>query len=187
MARHINTIWFVLVALILSLTLFFPQWLSRESISGFLDQMGAMAIVVYVLLCLTRSLLLLPSTPFILAGAVSFPQSLFLIALISFLGIVVGGFLVYSFPSFGSYDELLEEKYPAKIANLKRKMHSKYAFWIVAGWSFFPLVPTDAVCYVAGVAKMPFRKVAVAMLLGQTPVVAAYIFLGAEFGEWLRV
>ena len=187
MARHINTIWFLLVALFLGLTLLFPQWLSRESISGFLGQMGAMAIVVYVLLCLTRSLLLLPSTPFILAGAISFPQSLFLVMLISFLGILVGGFLVYSFPSFGSYDELLEEKYPHKIARLKQKMHSKYAFWIVSGWSFFPLVPTDAICYVAGLVKMPFRKLAAAMLLGQTPLVIAYIFLGVGIGEWLRV
>ena len=134
MARHINTIWFVLVALALGLMLLFPQWLNRESISGFLGQLGSLALLVYVLLCLTRSLLLLPSTPFILAGAISFPQSLFLVMLISFLGILVGGFLVYSFPSFGRYDELLEEKYPHKIARLKQKMHSKYAFWIVSGW-----------------------------------------------------
>lgn len=187
MARHINTIWFVLVALVLSLTLFFPQWLSREVISDFLGEMGVLALVAYILLCLTRSLLLLPSTPFILAGAISFPQSLFLVMLISLLGIVVGGFLVYSFPSFGNYNELLEEKYPDKIAVLKQKMHSKYAFWIVAGWSFFPLVPTDAICYVAGLVKMPFRKLAAAMLLGQTPLVIAYIFLGVGVGEWLRV
>ena len=187
MARHINTIWFLLVALALGLALLFPQWLSRESISGFLAQMGALSLLVYVLMCFTRSLLLLPSTPFIVAGAISFPQSLFLVMLISLLGIVIGGFLVYSFPTFGSYDELLEEKYPDKIASLKQKMHSRYAFWIVAGWSFFPLVPTDAICYVAGVAKMPFRKLAAAMLLGQTPLVIAYIFLGAGIGEWLRV
>jgi hypothetical protein len=70
--------------------------------------MGPLTLLAYVILCLTRSLLLLPSTPFILAGAISFPQSLFVVMLISFVSIVVGGFLVYSFPSFGSYDELLE-------------------------------------------------------------------------------
>lgn len=187
MARHINTIWFVLVAIVLGLLLLFPQWLSRESISGLVNQMGPLALLAYVILCLTRSLLLLPSTPFILAGAISFPQSLFMVMLISFIGIVVGGFLVYSFPSFGSYDELLEEKYPDRIAILKQKMHSKYAFWVVVAWSFFPLVPTDAICYVAGMVKMPFKKLAAAMLLGEIPVVAVYIFLGAEIGEWIRV
>jgi uncharacterized membrane protein YdjX (TVP38/TMEM64 family) len=48
-------------------------------------------------------------------------------------------------------------------------------------------VPTDAVCYVAGVAKMPLRKILTALLLGELPLVAVYVFLGAEIGEWLRI
>mgnify|MGYP002265856823 FL=1 len=110
-----------------------------------------------------------------------------LVFAISIAGVVVGAFLVYSFPSFGSYDSLLEEKYPEKIANLKSKMQHKNAFWFVVGWSFFPLVPTDAVCYVAGVAKMPLRKMLTAFIIGELPLVAAYVFLGAEIGEWLRI
>lgn len=187
MRRHINTIWFVLVAIILSSIVLFPSWLSRESISGLLSQMGALSLVVYVLLSLSRSLLLIPCTPFVLAGAITFPQWPLLVFLISIAGIVVGALLVYSFPSFGSYDELLEKKYPEKIAYLREKMRSKYAFLFIIGWSFFPLVPTDAVCYIAGVAKMSFRKMLTALLLGETPIVVAYIFLGAEIGEWLRL
>lgn len=187
MSRHVNTIWFVVVAIVLSSMLFFPDFISRDSISSLLGRMGAMALVVYILLSLSRAALLIPSTPFILAGAISFPDWLLAVFFISLAGIVVGAFLVYSFPSFGSYDELLEEKYPEKIAFLKDKMHSKYAFWIVVGWSFFPLVPTDAISYVAGMTKMPFKKLAAAMLLGEIPLVSAYIFLGAEIGEWLRI
>jgi len=185
--RHINTIWLVLVVISLSLFVIFPDWLTRETISTFLDQMGMMALVVYVLVSLTRSLLLIPSTPFILAGSISFPELTLLVFAISMAGIVVGAYLVYSFPSFGGYDKLLEEKYPDKIALLKQKMHSKYAFGFVVGWSFFPLVPTDAVCYVAGLAKMSYRKMISALLIGELPLVAAYVFLGAEIGEWLRL
>ena len=96
-----------------------------------------MALIVYIVLSLTRSLLMIPCTPFVLAGAISFPQWPLIVFVISFTGIVLGAFLVYSFPSFGNYDEFLEEKYPAKIAALKEKMQGKYAFAIVAGWSFF--------------------------------------------------
>jgi len=187
MSKHLNTIWLILVALILASIVIFPEWLSRESISAFLGQMGAMALIVYVLVSLTRSMLLIPCTPFILAGAISFPDLLFLVFAISIAGIVVGAFLVYSFPSFGGYDRLLEEKYPEKIAVLKEKMHSKYAFWFIAGWSFFPLVPTDAVCYVAGIVRLSFKKMIAALLLGELPLVTAYVFLGAEIGEWLRI
>jgi uncharacterized membrane protein YdjX (TVP38/TMEM64 family) len=66
-------------------------------------------------------------------------------------------------------------------------MQGKYAFWIIAGWAFFPLVPTDAVCYVAGVAKMNYKKMIVPLLIGQLPLATAYIFLGTEIGEWLRI
>ena len=106
---------------------------------------------------------------------------------ISLLGIVVGAYLVYSFPSIGSYDKILERKFPSKIASLKQKMQHKHAFWFVVGWSFFPLVPTDAVCYVAGVAKMSFKKMITALLIGELPLVTMYVFVGAELGEWLRV
>jgi len=66
-------------------------------------------------------------------------------------------------------------------------MQHKNAFWLVFFWSFFPLVPTDAVCYVAGVAKMPLRKMLTALLLGELPLVAVYVFLGTEIGEWFRI
>jgi uncharacterized membrane protein YdjX (TVP38/TMEM64 family) len=187
MIKHLNTVWLIAVAGILGMIVIYPELLTRESISQLLGQMGSMALIIYVLMSLTRAVLLMPCTPFVLAGAISFPQWPFLVFAISLAGVVVGAFLVYSFPSFGGYDRLLEEKYPEKIANLKRNMQHKNAFWFVVGWSFFPLVPTDAVCYVAGVAKMPLRKMLIALLLGELPLVAVYVFLGAEIGEWLRI
>lgn len=164
-----------------------PEWLARDSISQVLSQMGSMALVVYMLMSLARSMLLIPSTPFILAGAISFPQWPLLVFTISLVGVVVGAFLIYSFPSFGSHDRILEEKYPGKIAKLKIRMQHKNAFWFVVAWSFFPFVPTDPVCYVAGIAKMPLRKMLTATVLGELPIVGAYVFLGSGIGEWLGV
>ena len=184
--KNLNQVWLCLVAIVLVSLLIFPDWLSRDSISELLNNFGTMALIVYIVLSLTRSLLMIPCTPFVLAGAISFPQWPLIVFVISFTGIVLGAFLVYSFPSFGNYDEFLEEKYPAKSAALKEKMQGKYAFAIVAGWSFFPLVPTDVICYVAGIAKMSFKKMVMALLIGEIPLVTTYIFLGVEIGEWLR-
>jgi len=184
--KNLNQVWLCLVAIVLVSLLIFPDWLSRDSISELLNNFGTMALIVYIVLSLTRSLLMIPCTPFVLAGAISFPQWPLIVFVISFTGIVLGAFLVYSFPSFGNYDEFLEEKYPGKIAALKENMQGKYAFAIVAGWSFFPLVPTDVICYVAGIAKMPFKKMVMALLIGEIPLVTTYIFLGVEIGEWLR-
>lgn len=185
--RHINTAWLVLVACLLTLLLFNPGWLSRESIAALLESLGTGALLVYILLSLGRAVFLIPCTPFVLAGAITFPELREFVFLISLAGVVVGALLVYSFPSFGDYDEFLEAKYPQKIAVLKSHMHGPYWFWIIAGWSFFPLVPTDVICYVAGMVKLPFRKLVTALLAGEVPLVAAYVYLGGEIGEWLRI
>ena len=185
--KHFNTIWLALVAVLLPLLLLFPGWLNQESIANFLNSLGAIGLLVYLLLSLSRAFLMIPSTPFVLAGAIAFPEMPLVVWLISATGVVVGALLVYSFPSFGSYDRFLEEKYPDKILFLKEKMQGKYAFWVIAGWAFFSLVPTDAVCYAAGLAKITYKKMIVPLLIGQLPLATVYIFLGTEFGEWLRI
>ena len=184
---YFNKIWLSLAAINLVLIFLFPDWFSRESISSFLGGLGAMSLIVYTLISMGRAFFLIPSTPFIIAGAITFPESPVLVWSISSIGVVVGAYLVYSLPSFGDYDRFLEENYPSRVAYLKEKMRGKYAFWIIMAWAFFPFVPTDAVCYVAGIAKISYKKVIVPLLIGQLPLATAYIFLGTGIGEWLRV
>lgn len=187
MIKHFNTLWLVVVAVLLLLLAFNPTVVSRESISALLGQLGTSALIVYILLSLTRALIMMPSTPFILAGAISFPEMPVLVFVISYIGIVVGTLLIYSFPAFGNYDEYLEARYPRQIGVIKEKMQGRHSFMIVIGWSFFPLVPTDLICYVAGIAKMSYRKLAAAVVIGELPIVTFYVFAGVELGEWLRI
>ena len=185
--RHINSVWLCMVAVAIGLLLLFPEWLTRDSISAYLGGLGSGALLVYLLMCIARSLLMIPVTPFVLAGAITFPDLLMLVFAISMVGILVGAFLIYSFPAFGGYDRLLEERYPTKIGQLKDAMRGKRCFWIIAGWSFFPLVPTDLICYVAGMVRLPFRKVVGPLAVGEIPLVAIYVYFGSEFGDWLRI
>ena len=185
--RHINSVWLCMVAVATGLLLLFPEWLTRDSISAYLGGLGSGALMVYLLMCIIRSLLMIPVTPFVLAGAITFPDLLMLVFAISMVGILVGAFLIYSFPAFGGYDRLLEDRYPTKIGQLKDAMRGKRCFWIIAGWSFFPLVPTDLICYVAGMVRLPFRKVVGPLTVGEIPLVAIYVYFGSEFGDWLRI
>lgn len=185
--RHINTFWLALVAVVLVTLALNPEWVSRESIADLLSGLGAGALGVYIAMSLSRAVLLIPCTPFVLAGGITFPEIPVAILIISLTGVVVGGYLVYSFPSLGDYDEYLEQKYPEKIARLKVHMHGPWSFWIMVGWSFFPLVPTDVICYVAGMTGLRYRKLALALLVGSIPLVTVYIFVGSEIGLWLRV
>jgi uncharacterized membrane protein YdjX (TVP38/TMEM64 family) len=49
-------------------------------------------------------------------------------------------------------------------------------FWLVVGWSMFPFVPTDAICYVAGTLRMHVGKFAAGVALGELPIVAFYVW-----------
>ena len=186
MIRHLNTVWLAICAVVLATLFFNPELLNRNNISEFLNGLGPTAFGVYLLMCLTRALLFIPVTPFILGGAIAFADTPMLVIATSMLGILVGGFLVYRFPDLGNYDAYLESRYPAMTEKIKRHMHGPYSFWIVAGWSFFPLVPTDLVCYAAGVSRVRFARLASGLFIGSLPMNILYVYGGAEFGFWLR-
>ena len=100
--KHFNTIWLALVAVFLLLLFLFPGWINPGSIANFLNGLGAISLLVYVLLSLSRALLMIPSTPFVLGGAIAFPDMPLVVWLISASGVVVGALLVYSFPSLAA-------------------------------------------------------------------------------------
>ena len=51
----------------------------------------------------------------------------------------------------------------------------------MAGWSVFPFVPTDVICYVAGTLRMHLGKFMLGVTLGEIPIVAFYV----AGGTWL--
>ena len=185
MAKHLNLVWFGLVATTALVLFLNPELLERERLALFISEFGTEAFVVYVLISLARAMLLIPSTPFILAGALAFPDWPLAVLAASMAGIFSGALLVYSFPGIGGYDERLKARYPKQIGLIRERMRGKGAWWVVIGWSAFPLVPTDLICYVAGLARVPILRMAVAVQIGAFPLTAVYVYTGAELGALL--
>lgn len=138
---------------------------------------GPWAFGTFVAVSLARGFLLVPSTPVILAGGMLFPGSPAAVFVVSMAGIVLSATLIYLMPAFGGYDDLIERKYPEKIVRVRTHLVRPYAFWIVIGWSFFPLVPTDVICYGAGLVQMSYRRMILALLLGEVPLVTGYLLI----------
>lgn len=44
------------------------------------------------------------------------------------------------------------------------------------GWSAFPFVSTDVICYAAGTLRMPLWKFAGGVALGEVPIVGFYVW-----------
>ena len=60
---------------------------------------------------------------------------------------------------------------------LEQQMNQK-GFWLVVGWSAFPFVSTDVICYAAGTLRMYLGKFAGGVALGEVPMVGFYVWAG---------
>ena len=61
----------------------------------------------------------------------------------------------------------------------------RYEMPVIIGWSFFPLVPTDVICYVCGILRVRFWKFLIGVTLGEGAICALYIYGGDQLLRWL--
>lgn len=175
-------VWIGLIAAALILLIIYPEWFTTDSISAFVKQYEEWMLAVYLLICVGRGMFLIPSTPFVLAGGILFPENPWMVMAISMLGVLAGSASIYYFTEFLGLDKVLEKKFAHKMEKTKAGM-DKYGFWIVVLWSFFPLVPTDLIAYVAGITRMKAWKFFLGVFLGELPIVAVYVFTGQALGD----
>ena len=154
-----------------------PEHFTQAGVEHAILASGIWAFAVFTIASFVRGALLIPSTPFVLAGGALFPNSM--------LGIVASATFLYRFPGFAGYDSLLAAKHPEQLARLQVQLVRPRATWFVALWAFFPGVPTDLICYAAGLVRMPYRRMILGIIIGELPLVTFYIFLGTRIIEFL--
>jgi uncharacterized membrane protein YdjX (TVP38/TMEM64 family) len=64
---------------------------------------------------------------------------------------------------------------------------NRYELPIIIAWSFFPLAPTDLICYVCGVPRVRFWKFLLGVTIGEGAICAIYIYGGDQILRWLGV
>jgi uncharacterized membrane protein YdjX (TVP38/TMEM64 family) len=133
------------------------------------------AACIYLFLGSIRAFTLIPAT-FLIVVALPFFRPLPLFAL-TVAGILVSSASIYWFSEALRLDELFERKHPERVAQMKAVLQ-RNELAIIIGWAFFPLTPTDLICYVCGALKVDFKKFLFAILIGEGSICAIYIFLG---------
>jgi uncharacterized membrane protein YdjX (TVP38/TMEM64 family) len=136
--------------------------LDPRNLLSFFQSFGSLALIVYILASFVRGLVLLPSLPLVLVGVLFFPSSPHLVFLISMLGIVFSGVLIYEFSDMMGFDEMFAEHTHSKKVT---QVIEKYGFYAILLWSFAPVVPTDLICYVAGTVRYHFWRFVLALTL----------------------
>lgn len=84
--------------------------------------------------------------------------------------------MIYWFSESLGMAEHFEMRKPSAVARIRRRLEHPTGIGFVFLWAFFPLVPTDAVCYVAGSTRMHFGKFIAAITAGELVLCCFYVF-----------
>ena len=181
--RHIVlSLWITLVFAALYAYFFERTSLQRLTLE-LSDTPRASVYAAYFFLGCVRGFTLVPATYLVVAGMLVLPPvPLYLLTL---GGIAVSSAAVYHFAEAMELDRFFERRYAPQLAQLRALM-TRRELPIVVAWSFFPIAPTDLVCYVCGALKVDLKKCLLGVTIGEGTICALYIFLGARAMAWMR-
>ena len=133
-----------------------PTAFSAANIAEFIRRFQSEIWLVYFAMSALRGLTLLPSTPLVLAGAMAFPDQPIAVLATSLAGIALSSTMIYFFSELLGFTAYFERHDPVRVHAIKARLEHPLGFLFVAAWAFFPLVPTDLVCYLAGATRMNY-------------------------------
>lgn len=178
--------WGVLIVSGLVFYLVRPDLFSPDHIADALTKFQSEALIIFLAISIVRGFTLLPSTPLIIAGTLAFPAVPWTVLAISIIGIVASSSLIYWFAEALGIAAHFEKRKPAAVAKIRSRLEHPTGIAFVFLWAFFPLVPTDAVCYVAGSIRMNFGKFIAAITAGELILCSFYVFGGGLLLEAFR-
>jgi len=177
------------VAAILSAFVFYlwdPAAFTAANIAAFINTFQTEIWLIYLAMSALRGFTLQPSTPLVLAGTFLYPDRPLLVLAIALTGIVVSSSLIYFCSEMLGFAEYFVNKKPKTVHRIRQRLEQPAGLLFVALWAFFPFVPTDAVCYVAGTTKMNFMKFIFAVFVGELVLCSIYVFSGGfAVQNWL--
>jgi uncharacterized membrane protein YdjX (TVP38/TMEM64 family) len=156
-----------------------PASFTPQNIAELLTKFQSEMLFIYLLFSILRGFTLLPSTPLVIAGTLLFPQQPWLVLAVSIFGILVSSTMIYWFSDLLGISDFFEKRKPEHVRKIRARLEHPTGILFVFLWAFFPLVPTDAVCYVAGSTRMFFPKFIAAIFLGELILCCIYIFSGS--------
>ncbi len=188
--RIIRTIvlvlWAAVVLVCVGTYIYDSSKFTAENIAEFLRRFSGLIWLIYLGFSIVRGITLLPSTPLVLAGTLLFPEQPFAVLFVSMTGILLSSTMIYFFSEYLGFSEYFEGHKPELSHKIKAKLEHPLGFLFVAGWAFFPLVPTDLVCYLAGTTKMNYWKFIAAVFVGELILCVCYIFFGGSLLKFVR-
>ncbi len=175
--------WLVTIAIGFGYYLTHREAFAAVAIAASLRNWAEFILVGYLIVSVLRALVLIPSTPFVVAGGLLLPGHPAQVLGISMLGIALSATLIYYVASALGFREFFERGHARSLRTMEQVLQGRFGFVGLVIWSFFPLAPTDAACYVAGTIRMQFWKYLTAVCLGELVICSMYVYLGRGIGS----
>lgn len=160
---------------------------SRESLVQYVDSFGTQAILVFVVIQILQVVLpFLPAAVTCVAGVIIFGPVWGIFY--NYIGICLGSFIAFLISK--RYGQPLVEKM------LSKRVFEKYSKILNDGkvfdriftiGIFGPIAPDDALCYLAGLTKMSWKKFLLIILLGKPIPIALYSLGWTTIINWLNI
>lgn len=177
--RIIYILWALIVLSFIIVSIIYPKIITPEYLVDFIKKFNTEMLLIYTLFTLIRGFFLIPSTPFVLLGILLFPEKPLLVLTISMIGILFSSTMLYYFSDILGFSKYLEKKFPEKIEKWKQHLTTSKSTLFIALWALFPFVPTDLICYVAGIIKIPFKNMLTGIFIGELILVTLYVYFGS--------
>jgi uncharacterized membrane protein YdjX (TVP38/TMEM64 family) len=149
----------------------------RDEMLALSSASAAVAATMYFILGCVRGFTLIPVTYLIPLGLPFLSPSVHF--LLTMGGVLVSSASIYSLSERLQLAAYFETRHSAQIDRVRGLLRRR-ELPIVIGWSLFPIVPTDLLCYVCGSLRIDIRKMLVGILVGEGIICALYIFLGRQ-------
>lgn len=177
MKKAVYYFWGTMILASISAYLIHPNLYHVSTMQRWIEWCSLNIWLAYILLTLVRGLFLLPSTPFVLGGAFLLPQAPVFVLLVSMVGVLLSASLVYYHSGQLAFTNKLAGRYPNRVEQLRKALGKPRSTILITLWSIFPLVPTDLICYVAALAKMPVQYMLGGVFLGELLLNYCLIYL----------
>jgi uncharacterized membrane protein YdjX (TVP38/TMEM64 family) len=154
--------------------------ITPDSVRDFLASFGLLAAAAYIAVHAFRSFLFLPVTPFTIAGGFLFGTAFgFFLTLLG--RAVISATITFALSRY-LFQEYVRSKIRGRYAGWDRRLEHGGIFY-VAFMRMIPMLPFDAVGYIAGASSIKYRKYLIGTILGDLPGTFVLTFLGSSLTD----
>ncbi len=147
-----------------------------EGIREIVLSYGALSVVAYELLHAIRPFTFLPATPFTIAGGYIYGHARGL--LFAMIGTTLASIVTFGMSRY-LFRDYIKKRLSAHYAGFDSRFDSS-GILTVAAMRVIPVLPFDAVGYVAGVSSISFKDYLIGTLIGELPGAFVLTMLGSS-------